>query len=113
MNDETDTQTARRLVAKKKIERQITTRQAYRQLFLNDAGKLKPEAMLVMRDLSRFCYANKSSAKISPKTGQIDPYATHIADGRREVFLRLINQVNVDDSIFQRLLTQYYEETDL
>lgn len=113
MSDDSDIQTARRLVQKKKVEKQIGLRQAYRQLFLNDEGKMKPEAMVVMRDLARFCYANKASAKMSPKSGMIDPYATHIADGRREVFLRLTNQVNVDDAVFNRLLTQYYEENDL
>ena len=113
MSDPEEINTARTLLRKKRIERQLGTRQAYRQLFLNDDGKIKPEGMAVLRDLARFCYATKSAAKMSPKSGMIDPYATHIADGRREVHLRIINQINVEDAVFNRLITQYYEESDL
>lgn len=112
-DQEDELKTARSLLKRKRIEKQLSTRHAYRQLFLNDDGKLKPEGLIVLRDLARYCYATKGAAKMSPKSGMIDPYATHIADGRREVHLRIVNQINVDDAVFNRLITQYYEETDL
>ena len=97
---------------KKIVEKKARTRQLFRQMFLDHQDKLTSEGIALMRDLGDFCYARKSLAKVSPKSGMIDPIAMGIAEGRREVFLYIVNMLNTDDAIFNRLLTQYYQEND-
>lgn len=113
MPEEEEIDKAKKAVTKKRIAKQITLRDAYKRIFLNDNGNLKAETLIVLRDLARFCYANKPTAKLSQKTGCIDPNAMLIAEGRRESYLRVLNQINVSDAVFNRLLTQYYDESDL
>lgn len=41
----------------------------------------------VLKDLARFCHADRTSLVVS--NGKIDPIATAVAEGRREVWLRI------------------------
>jgi hypothetical protein len=98
--------------AQKIIDRMTWKRTFWRSRFLDQAGRPTAEAMKALRDLSTFCYGNKPSAKVSQKSGCIDPIAMGIAEGRREVFLHIVNLLNLDDAAFNRLLTQYQQEND-
>lgn len=108
-----EAQNARRARNKKQLEKKISLRQAYQTMFLGDNGKLRAEALVILKDLSTYCHAKKSSARVNNISGMIDPFATHLAEGQRRVFLYVLNNINTDDAMFNRLITQYYEETDL
>lgn len=79
---------------REKIERAkeyLTTRQqAYRIAFRGVTGER------VLADLAKFCRAHAS-------TGHPDPYAAARLDGRREVWLRIQQHLNLSDEELWRL----------
>lgn len=89
-----------------------TLRRALRRRFINEAGELNSDGRRIMRDLAQFCYANRVTAKISPRSGQIDPIAMGVAEGRREVFIRIAQALNLNDATFNRLLTNNEDSHD-
>jgi hypothetical protein len=88
------------------IYRVMGVRRAWQQAFLNDDGTLNDNGKRALKDLSRFCYAGRSCIKMSPKSGTIDPIATAVAEARREVWLRIMEALNPDDTEIQRLINQ-------
>lgn len=78
-------------------------RQAYRALF-QPGGQLSPAAEIVLADLRRFCRASVSTTVVSMVTQQVDPIASAQAEGRREVFLRIIQTLNISDADLYRLV---------
>lgn len=76
---------------------------AYKRIFLTDDGKPNKDAELVLADLRRFCYADRTTAKVSPTTQTMDPLAMAFAEGRREVFMRLQQLLNLDESTIRNL----------
>lgn len=85
------------------IQRMFRKRQAFRRMFLSDDGSLNQDAQVVMTELRRFCRATTSTAMVSPRTGEIDPIAMAIAEGRREVFNRINEYLHLDDRTIQNL----------
>lgn len=86
-------------------------RMAYRKCFHGDDGKPHQDAIRVLNDLAKFCRVYQSTAQVG-KDGKIDPIATHIAEGRREVFLRIQSQLGVDDSDLRELAQQMASQAD-
>ena len=86
-----------------RIEKILHRRRAYRRIFLGDDGKLTRDAEIVLSDLSRFCRLHSSTTMISSVSRQTDVPATFQAEGRREVILRLLAHLHVDDSDLFRL----------
>lgn len=85
-----------------RTEKLLLRRMAYRRMFLGDDGKLTQDGKTVMADLSKFCRLHKSTTVVSHVSGQVDPLASFQAEGRREVILRLLDHLNIDDSdLFQ------------
>ena len=80
------------------VQRIRNRRHAYRRVFLADT-ELSRDARLVLADLKRFCRATSSTLCISPTTGMVDPVATAAAEGRREVWLRIIAHLHLEDRI--------------
>ncbi len=66
-------------------------------------GEVAPAAETVLRDLAHYCYANKPTLKISPQTGMTDPYAMAFAEGRRDVFNRIVALCNLTDQQIARI----------
>lgn len=52
---------------------------------------------IVAADLAEFCYWKKSTNKVSPVTITTDPLAMAQAEGRREVFLRIMEMMDTND----------------
>ena len=73
----------------------LRRRDAYRAVF-NPSGELAPMAEVVMRDLAFYCHASRTGFKVSPVTGTADPIALAFAEGRRDVFNRIVAQLNMD-----------------
>lgn len=85
-------------------------RNAWRDRFRDEDGMLNPPARAILIDLQRFCYATRTTIKVSPTTGSIDPYAIAVAEGRREVWLRISEYLKLDDRDLQALLRQHNDE---
>ncbi len=70
---------------------------AYRNVF-GEQGKRTKEQELVIADLMNFSKLLASSVAISKVSGSVDPLATMLAEGRREVAHRIINFTTLDDA---------------
>lgn len=86
-----------------RLERILNRRRAYRRIFLNDDGKLKPDAEAIIADLARFCRLHRSTTVVSTVSRQTDVPATFQAEGRREVILRILGHLHVDDADLLRV----------
>jgi len=83
--------------AKRRIERLINRTVAYRRLFMDEKQDFKPEAAEFFKWLHKFCFADRVSYRQNPQTGMIDPYATHVAEGRREVYNEIMRLMKLDE----------------
>lgn len=91
------------------ITRILRRKMAYRRTFFNADGDLHRDSEIVLADLRRFCRANTSTALISPVSKAIDPIAMAMAEGRREVWNRLMAHLHVNEKTVFNL--QDVEET--
>lgn len=78
------------------FERFWNRRNNYRAAFNSEAG------MKVLADLREFCRADASCVVVS-KDGKIDTHATVLAEGRREVWLRITETLNLTDEQLLKL----------
>jgi len=62
---------------------------AARACFLGDDGRPTPDGAILLGRLAKFCYAQRSTVKVSLVLQQVDPIATAAAEGRREVWMLL------------------------
>lgn len=76
---------------------------AFRRAFLTDDHQLNADGKVMLADLRDFCRADKSTVIVSPTTRQVDPHASMVAEGRREVYLRIIQMLHIDDRLLVAL----------
>jgi hypothetical protein len=93
-----------------RLKQLFARRHAWRERFRDENGALNAAALPILADLQRFCYATRPTIKVSPTTGQVDPYAMAIAEGRRECWLRIQEYLKLDDRDLQALLKQHNDE---
>lgn len=77
--------------------RELMLSQSYQQVF-GRKGERTPEQERVIADLMKFSKLLASSVAISKVSGTVDPLATMLAEGRREVAHRIINYTSLDDA---------------
>ena len=82
-------------------------RLAYQRLFLTQDGKVGPDAEIVLADLRRFCYVDRSTMIVSPISRITDTHATFMAEGRRETWVRIQSFLKLGDRQIANL-----QETD-
>ena len=75
----------------------VRRRTQYRNLFLTDDGELNYAAEAVLADLKVFCRADRSSFTKG------DPHATSLLEGRREVWNRIQEYLNMEESSIRSL----------
>lgn len=75
---------------------------AYRRLFLGEDG-LNADGQIVLADLAKFCKATSSTAVVSPISQRVDPIASALAEGRREVWLRIVGHLHIEDKVIMNL----------
>lgn len=76
----------------------LRRRLAYIRTFYGDGSRPHPEAERVLEDLKRFCGINRGGIVVSPVTRSVDPYATHYRAGQRDVYLRIVKFLNLDET---------------
>lgn len=81
----------------KLIERIMRRKLAYRRTFMDPEGRITRDGEIVLADLRRFCRATSSTMVVSPNTKTVDPLAMAMAEGRREVWNRLMAHLHVDE----------------
>lgn len=79
------------------VSRILRRTHSYRSCFQVD-GELTPEARMVLKDLAKFCRAYEPTTIVSPVTRCVDPLATMQAEGRREVYNRILWHLKIDDA---------------
>lgn len=76
--------------------------EAYQGVFLGDATKAQQERVLA--DLKRFCHVERST--FDPQS----QHAIYIAEGRREVWLRIMAHVHLSDEQVRKLYEQVKQD---
>lgn len=71
-------------------------RSAYKQVFRGEG----PAKAIVLADLARFCHANATTHVIG------DTHGSAQLEGRRQVWLRIRQMVNLTDEEFQTMLNR-------
>ncbi len=78
--------------------KKLSRKRAYRRLFLNEDGQLRPEALTVLEDLYNHTRLFKNVSA--------DPQALVVVEGGRQVVRHIIKQVNIEDSEMKRRIKQ-------
>lgn len=94
-----------------KIRKVAKIRAIWKDLLREQDGSLKSNSLEILSDLEKFCHASRSTVKVSPGSQSIDPYAMCIAEGRREVWLKICEYLKLDDRDIQMLIQFYNDET--
>lgn len=81
----------------KSVQRILNRKSAYRRTFMDASGNISRDAEVVLADLRKFCRATSSTVTVSPVTKSIDPIAMGMAEGRREVWMRLMAHLHIDE----------------
>ena len=78
------------------IQRRQAEKAAVREAFRTTFFSPGPASEIVRRHLAKFCCVETSTVRISPMTGTVDPLATVMAEGRREVWLEIHTNAGID-----------------
>lgn len=76
----------------------VPARRLYRSLFRGDNGGMHTVGEHVLADLRDFCGASR------PTIFDTDPLIMARREGRREVFVRIVNMLNLDENAVQKLM---------
>lgn len=74
----------------------------FRDVFGTSESRTRPQEV-VLAELRKFCHWNRPTLKVSATTGMVDPLAMANAEGRREVFLRIVELCNLNDEKIAQL----------
>lgn len=81
------------------IRRMIGTHDAYRRLFLTEAGELRPDAVIVLRDLA----ADAGLGRAQPDLNHPDML---VREGKNRLLLRILAQLRLDHARIAKLRQQ-------
>lgn len=87
--------------------------QRRRLAYLAVFGKRTPAVDFVLADLRKFCRFTTSTVVVSPTTGMVDPHASAVAEGRREVFCHILQHLNISDADIYKLVNQPDDDSSL
>lgn len=96
--------------AKQHLEKLIHRKRQIRIFFLDDRDQVKDQARFFVKWLHNYCHADRAVYKQNPQTGVIDPYATHVAAGRQEVWQEFVKQLYTNEDSLARQLQQLKED---
>ncbi len=81
-----------------RIRRLLRRNTSYKDCFQEADGKtLTLAGAYVIKDLARFCGAYKSNMPTNGQ-GSVDTHAMAVAEGRRQVYLRIVAQLSVTEA---------------
>jgi hypothetical protein len=94
------------------IDRLKTRSRSYKACFMDEREHMTRAGEIVLADLKRFCRLESSTVTVSPVSRIIDPLAMALAEGRREVALRIVHYLNLDERTIARLNENDTKERD-
>jgi len=80
------------------MERLQRRRLAYLNTLCDGANKPHPNAVIMLRDLKRFCGINKGGIVVSPISRMVDSHATAYRAGMRDVYLRIAGMIKLNET---------------
>jgi len=83
-------------------------RSIYRAVFMDEDGEITEDGAAVLGDLGRYARAYASTTAVSPVMRTVDTHATMLAEGRREVFNRIVKSINLTESQIYALMEREY-----
>ncbi|MBU9378712.1 hypothetical protein [Burkholderia gladioli] len=92
--------------------RYFNRRAHYRRCFFDESGRLSAAGDAVLADLAVFCRADRSTVMTSPVQRTVDPLATCVAEGRREVYVRILQILSMTDAQLNSLKSDRAEDTE-
>lgn len=69
---------------------------AYKACFVGQDGRLTAAGERVLRDLDYQGYMHRTTVKVSPITRTVDPIASALAEGRRDLVRRIWAYIELD-----------------
>ena len=94
-----------------RITRTLRLSKAYRVALAGEGGMDRQHALhVVLLDLAKFCRARQSTVVVSPISRTVDTHATMLAEGRREVFNRITQYLNLSEDQIMQLQERANEE---
>lgn len=78
-------------------------RESYRRCFVSADGKLTRHGEAVLADLASFCRANRPTVVFASPQRVVDTHASMLAEGRREVYCRIIEILGMTDAQLNQL----------
>lgn len=95
-----------------KIWSTIKKRDQIRQLLFDNRDHFNPNAQVLMKELAKFCYLGRTTTKVGKISGRIDPIASAIAEGRREVLLRILELLSFSDAHAVKMIEQLNQQPE-
>lgn len=83
-------------------------RESFRAVFRQQDTRPK-HVVAMLDDLRDFCRADSSCIVIG-KDGRVDTHATAVAEGRREVYLRIMQTLDLSDATLLKMREQEHAE---
>ena len=80
------------------VKRRLRVKSAFKECLMGQGADLHGAGADVMADLAQYCYALKTTTMVA-KDGHIDPIASAIAEGRRQVYLRILGHLKMNESV--------------
>ena len=85
------------------VARLLNRKRSYRRIFIGDDGELHESGRIVMSDLKAFCRGGQSTTMVSPVSRTVDPLASAQAEGRREVYDRIVQMLHLPERTITEL----------
>lgn len=79
-----------------RVQRRFRLSSSYQAVFNGQGDGLSQPGTDVMKDLAQFCHATKTTAYNGP--AGFDPIAAAMAEGRRQVYLRILANLRSNDA---------------
>jgi hypothetical protein len=73
------------------------------KFWVKEDAEVSPAGQIVLRDLAWYCYASRSSLKVSRVDQHADPLALAFAEGRRDAFNRITAMCNLSLNDIERI----------
>lgn len=80
-----------------RVKRRLRVKSAFKECLMGQGHELHAAGADVMSDLATYCHALRTTTMVA-KDGHIDPIASAIAEGRRQVYLRILGHLKMNES---------------
>jgi len=80
-----------------RVTRRLRVKSAFKGCLMGQSDALHTDGKVFMEDLANYCHALRTTTMVA-KDGHIDPIASAIAEGRRQVYLRILGHLKMNET---------------